>query len=290
MAETSSPVIAQSRIGAMLNTASGSYRPGAEAELRAIVERAGGRLTKLWTGKGADVGSALKDAAGLDLDVLIVLGGDGTIRSAAASCSSTAAHLIPLPGGTMNRLPRALYGMVSWQEALAKTLAAPKSRAMDGGRIADEMFFVSAIIGNASLLAHAREAMRDGEIAEALREGLAALARALDGSLRYQFADQAGEAKAVYVCCPLEAPAAGAGFDAVALTPESVLGALRLALRVHGAKKAGADEPFSSGVGQVAVDDDEPIPAVLDGESIMLDRSATVEFSPAAFQALVPVA
>ena len=50
------------------------------------------------------------EAAGQKLEVLIVLGGDGTIRTAAEACSEEGPYLIPLPGGTMNMLPRALYG------------------------------------------------------------------------------------------------------------------------------------------------------------------------------------
>lgn len=97
MAGTSPVDIAKARIGAVLNTKSGSYRPGAEQELVAIVERAGGHVAKTWAVEGDGIGGALKEAAGLELDVLIVLGGDGTIRSAAASCTSTRAQLIPCP-------------------------------------------------------------------------------------------------------------------------------------------------------------------------------------------------
>ena len=58
------------------------------------------------------------EAAGQKLEVLIVLGGDGTIRTAAEVCAEKGPYLIPLPGGTMNMLSRALYGDVAWEESL----------------------------------------------------------------------------------------------------------------------------------------------------------------------------
>ena len=50
--------------------------------------------------------------------MLVVLGGDVTIRTAAEACTGTNTYLLPLPGGTLNMLPRALYGDTSWQDTL----------------------------------------------------------------------------------------------------------------------------------------------------------------------------
>ena len=60
--------------------------------------------------------------------MLVVLGGDGTIRTAAEACTGTDTYLLPLPGGTLNMLPRALYGDVSWHDALRTTLPAPVTK------------------------------------------------------------------------------------------------------------------------------------------------------------------
>jgi diacylglycerol kinase family enzyme len=67
------------------------------------------------------------------LDVLIALGGDGTIQRAAQQYAENTAFLIPLPGGTMNILPRALYGELSWEDALKNTLATPSAKVLSGG-------------------------------------------------------------------------------------------------------------------------------------------------------------
>ena len=70
------------------------------------------------------------EAAGQKLEVLIVLGGDGTIRTAAETCAEKGSYLIPLPGGTMNMLPRGLYGDVAWEESVKNTLAAPSVKVL----------------------------------------------------------------------------------------------------------------------------------------------------------------
>ena len=80
-----------------------------------------------------------------------MLGGDGTIRRAAEACTETSSYLIALPGGTMNILPRALYGDVSWEDALKNTLTAPSAKVLSGGRAMDRQFFVAAIIGACAL-------------------------------------------------------------------------------------------------------------------------------------------
>ena len=92
------------------------------------------------------------EAAGQKLEVLIVLGGDGTIRTAAEVCAEKGSYLIPLPGGTMNMLPRALYGDVAWEESLKNTLAAPSLKVLSGGRIAGKQFLIAAIVGAPALL------------------------------------------------------------------------------------------------------------------------------------------
>ena len=90
-----------------------------------ILKRAGVVEPKIWCGGADHMKSSFAEATEQKLEALIVLGGDGTIRGAAEACAEKGLYLIPLPGGTMNMLPRALYGDVSWEEALKKTLTAP---------------------------------------------------------------------------------------------------------------------------------------------------------------------
>ena len=67
-------------------------------------------------------------------------------------------------------LPRALYGDVSWQDALKTTLADPLTKALSGGRTAGELFFVAAIVGTPGLRMEARESVRERDIVDALEK------------------------------------------------------------------------------------------------------------------------
>jgi hypothetical protein len=116
---------------------------------------------------------------------LVVLGGDGTIRTAAEACTGTDTYLIPLPGGTLNVLSRALYGDSSWQEALKETLANPLTKELSGGRVGDKLFFVAAVVGAPGLWMEAREAIREGDILNAVGKVGVAFEAMFDTTIQY---------------------------------------------------------------------------------------------------------
>ena len=279
------------RIGVIVNVSSGGYQPGFENELKAVLEEMGCRAVRAWCVAGEAVNTALDEARSLQLAILIVLGGDGTHRAAAEMCSTAGPYLVPLPGGTMNRLPKALYGALGWQDALRATLAGPAVQRIDGGRIGEKPFFVSAIIGNPSLFAKAREALRHGDIGRAVREGLEAMGKSFEGSLRYDFEGQSGQAQVVYVGCPLkpmDLKPDSLAFRVAVITRDEALDALMLALRSVFPRAAADQVIHSPNVRHVEVRSDEPMPAVLDGETVDLGKVALVDFVQAAFTALVP--
>jgi diacylglycerol kinase family enzyme len=279
------------RIGALVNTASGGCDADAEQTVEAVLREADLGLVKSWCGGGEQVDAGLDEAGVQALDALIVLGGDGTIRAAAKRCVDCGPLLVPLPGGTMNMLPRALYGDRSWQEALRDTLAAPEVQPVSGGRVGRDPFFVAAIIGSPSLWGEAREAMREGELVEAAGHGLQALSKAFGNALRYEFGDRSGEAEAVSLLCPLTSRAMDVDeptLEAVVLTPKGAVDAFRLGFNVLFSEWRNDASVETARVRRVRVESDEPIPAILDGETVALGRSAIVEFVPAAFAALVP--
>lgn len=291
MPDPATPDLRALRIGALLNTSSGSCDAGAEHELEAILEETGCRAVKVWCGGGEAVGAALGEVGSHDLDVLIVLGGDGTIRSAAESCSAEGPYLVPLPGGTMNMLPKALYGERSWQDALRATLTAPEVQRVNGGRIGQDQFFVVATIGNPSLWAEAREAVREGEIGKAVEQGVDALKKAFGNSLRYSFDGQSGEAEAVSILCPLTSRAMEddeTALEVAVITPQGAVDAFKLALRTLFSEWRNDPNVVTAKARRVELASDEPIPAILDGETVELGATAVVAFVPTAFKALVP--
>ena len=77
-----------------------------------ILKGAGVTNCKTWCGESDQIERAFAEAAMHKPEMLVVLGGDGTIRTAAEACTGTDTYLLPLAGGTLNMLPRALYGDV----------------------------------------------------------------------------------------------------------------------------------------------------------------------------------
>jgi diacylglycerol kinase family enzyme len=136
-------------------------------------------------------------------DVLIVLGGDGTARAVAKRAPPSGPPLLLLPGGTLNILPRALCGELAWPQALAAGLKRGVVRRLSAGRANGEPFYVAAFFGAPTLLARAREDVRDGRLLAAWRRFGTFLDRAFARSLRARpDNDLPQRAAAIGVLCP----------------------------------------------------------------------------------------
>jgi diacylglycerol kinase family enzyme len=72
----------------------------------ATLKDAGVVESRIWCGGADKMELSFAEAAGEKLEVFIVLGGNGTVRTAAEACAGGGQYLIPLPGGTMNMLPQ----------------------------------------------------------------------------------------------------------------------------------------------------------------------------------------
>ncbi|MHB8530498.1 MAG: diacylglycerol/lipid kinase family protein [Caulobacteraceae bacterium] len=276
---------------AVLNTASGSCKPDSPDEAKAIFEAAGLSHAQVIAAAPPEITEALQLAVA-NADVLVVLGGDGTIRSAAARCGGAPTFLIPLPGGTMNMLPKALYGARTWQEALAHTLAAPVVHEVSGGVAEGQAFFVAALLGAPTLWADAREAVRLGKFVEAVKKAITAARRSLSDPLEYAFGGTVlGTAEAVAVVCPLISKVMAEdepSLEAAALDPETAAEALRLGFHAlfddwradPSVRRAKVKSLEAWGHGNV--------PVMLDGEKFRMGRRVAVHFVPLAFRALAP--
>jgi diacylglycerol kinase family enzyme len=278
-------------ITAVLNTGSGSVDAAAPGRMAAIFGEAGLPHAKLMVVGPADIESALAEAMGSS-DVVVVLGGDGTIRTAANGCGECGKLLIPLPGGTMNMLPKALYGARTWPKVLAAVLAKPRVQVVSGGRIGAESFYCAAILGAPSLWADAREAVRHGHLIEAVKRSAVAIEHSGE-PLSFTLGDGSlGQAQALAVICPLVSRALGndaPALEVAALEPATAAGVFSLAY--HAVFDDWRRDPSVtlSRVKRLEVKGGGKVPAILDGEKIRLGRVARVAFRPMAFRALVPV-
>jgi diacylglycerol kinase family enzyme len=279
------------RVEAVVNPASGSVGPEAAAQMEQMLAAAG-LEARIAAPDPAELMNALRRAVDAGPDLLVVLAGDGTARAAAELCGPDGPLLAPLPGGTMNMLPHALYGETLWPDALTAALAEGRPRELGVGEVEGRMFLVAAILGSPALWAPAREAARQRRLKLAVLRARRALSRAFTGRLRYSLdSGGKGKAEAMIFMCPLASRAmaddepaleaagvspAGAG-EAVRLGLNAAFGDWRRdpAVEVQACRRARV---WSSG----------RIPAVLDGEPARLNAITDVTFRPAALRVLAP--
>jgi diacylglycerol kinase family enzyme len=232
------------------------------------------------------------EAAGQRLEVLIVLGGDGTIRTAAEVCAEKGPYLIPLPGGTMNMLARALYGDVAWEETLKNTLTAPSLKVLSGGRIAGKQFLIAAIVGAPALLAEPRESMREGNIVDAIEKGSVAFRQMFETKVQYVISSKMkGEAKAVALICPLiseQMSDSEQALEAAVVDVESAAEVIGLVSTAAFGKWRDHRNIVLAKTKRVRVQSSKDIPATLDGEIVNLGTSAEINFVSRTLTVLVP--
>ena len=279
-------------VGVIINTSSGSYDSESEQKMLVILTGAGVVEPKVWCGEAKEMDRFFAEAAGQKREVLIVLGGDGTMRTAAQACAEKGPHLIPLPGGTMNMLPRALYGNVSWEEALKKTLTATSTKVLSGGRVANKRFFIAAIVGAPALWTQPRESMREGNIADAIKKGSVAFRRMFEAKVQYLISGGAkGETEAVALICPLiseEMSDSEQALEAAIIDVESAAEVIGLATTAAFGKWRDDRNILLTKTKRVNVQSSKDIPATLDGEKVNLRRSAEIDFVSRALTVLVP--
>ena len=94
---------------ALYNPAAGSVTPDGGEKLRAALEEAGVRGADFLELDRANCETQLKELADANPDLLVVWGGDGTLRTALTVAGQTP-NLLLLPGGTMNLLTKSIHG------------------------------------------------------------------------------------------------------------------------------------------------------------------------------------
>jgi diacylglycerol kinase family enzyme len=269
------------RVEVVANLASGSVKPEAPQEIEKIFSDFGINA-HVCAPATDDLRACLQAAIDSSPDLLVLLAGDGTIRTAAELCGPKGPVIVPLPGGTMNMLPHAIYGQRSWQDALTVALAEGETRMLGGGEVEGRLFLVAAILGAPALWAPAREAARYGEVKLAFLRARRAFRRAFTGRLRLSIdGGPRVKAAALSFLCPaiskaldefepaLEAAVLdlqGAA-DVVGLGFHALVGDWRDAAAVN-AQRCQSTKVWAA----------EGIPALLDGEAVRLRNAAEVRF------------
>ena len=280
----------------LVNPLSGGVGDKALEEVQAIL--ADYDLQATVVGLDADNFDArIDEAFKAKADALFVLAGDGTAGTIAARAGPDGPLIAPLPGGTMNMLPKALYGTADWKKALRSALESGTEVPVAGGRVVDRIdsrpFYCAAILGAPALWAPAREAVRVGRLRLAWLHGQRALKRAFTGRLRYTLVGEGpGRAEALVLISPtisraMEAPT---GLEAAAMNTRGAVDAFRLAAHALFDDWRRDSSVRTRPTRYVTVSARSRIPAVIDGEPTLLDAEAEVVFDAVAFRALAPAA
>ncbi|WP_313006848.1 diacylglycerol kinase family protein [Brevundimonas vesicularis] len=282
---------AQIRHAVMLvNPLSGSVGPRAAGEAEALLGQYDLKA-EVVSFEGGNFDQIIADAFAAKPDVIFVLAGDGTARSVASKAKPDGPMIAPLPGGTMNMLPKALYGTADWKLALKRALEEGEPQAVSGGEVQGEYFYCAAILGSPALWAPAREAMRTGKIKLAWQYGRRALKRAFSGRLR--FALDGGEKRrteALVLISPMISKAMEdpIGLEAAAMDPSDATQAFRLAATALFSDWRHDPAVSTRPAKRIEVRARSKIPAVIDGEPLLLKPEAVIRFVPKAFKALAP--
>lgn len=209
----------------------------------------------------------LKQAAS-ELDIVIVLGGDGTARAVAAALTPEGPPLLLLPGGTLNILPKALLGELAWPEALEAALSHGSVHRLVGGTANGEPFFIAAMFGAPTLLARTREAIREGKWQKAWRRFQLFRQRLL--STRLVARPDSGRmraAEAVGVLCPsFSGGVEGETLEWVRLDTRNITELLRVGVRALGPKWRDDPAVHASPCRSGEILGEGLIPCTLDGE------------------------
>lgn len=283
-------------IEAIINPAAGRSGPDAVEHMQAIFDEAG-VTAKITAPEPRALDETLRAVLERKPDLLIVLAGDGTARAAAHLCGANGPLVAPLPGGTMNMLPKALYGDADWKTALRDTLADGVERPVGGGEIGGHTFYVAAMLGSTALFAPAREAARERRLKEALDKARDAYRRAFNGRTRFCLdGGPTMKAQALTLLCPLiskvmddEEP----WLEAAAINPANPAEAIRLGARVLLSPYVGdwrndaAVQTSRCRRGRIWTRSGS-LPVLLDGEPAKLGRDVEFRFNPQAFRAIAP--
>ena len=241
------------------NIQSGSHDPAILEAIEETCRHAGAPLVATFELPEGE----FPDAAKLrtqHIDLLLVWTGDGTINAAAQAAAGWDGAILPLPGGTLNLLSKALHGDRPAPEILADALAGKgRRRPIPIIRSAAGEAFITIVAGPATRWAEVRETMRQDGLIEASRAAPEAL-EAMTNAPGVRVGGH-GKAYSAVILTPTEA-----GVRADGILTEGSMDVLRHGLAwLGGDFRDGPSEEIAQGE-TITLESDAPISIEYDGE------------------------
>jgi len=300
------PRSATGRFSAVVNAGAGTVlAAGPDAIAAMLREALGPRLAGLRIVAGPLLAEACREALAEAPDALLILGGDGTIRTAAAAVAGTnsAVPLVLLPGGTMNVLPKRVWGPAELGDVLALLAEGRVAmQAIDCGDANGRPFFVAAAFGAFSTLTAAREDVRSApSVAGTLRAVWRVLTlghRLWRPAVRWRADGTEARAAALIVTLgdadrlapwrdpPSDPPA----FEVVAFRVRSWFEAVRIAIVAAFDPHWRDDGRIESHVAAtVDVTSGRAVRCTLDGERVVLRGPVAIRYRPGGLRCIGPI-
>ena len=158
------------RVWLISNPGSGSVAADALSAVEQAFDDAGAVIA----GRTEFPTETLPDATALDgcrVDTVAVFGGDGTINAVVSALDAWPGVCLPLPGGTMNVLPRQLHGDAA-APAIVAAAASAEPVCLPQVECGEHRALCGIIAGPAASWVHAREAWRAGRPFHAVSRAL----------------------------------------------------------------------------------------------------------------------
>lgn len=236
----------------LCNVQSGSHDPAIRAAIEDKCRNAGAPLVATFELPEGQVPDAAK-LRDQNIDLLIVWTGDGTINAAATKATGWTGAILPLPGGTLNLLSKALHGDRAAPDILADALAGKgHRRPIPTIRSADGEAFITIVAGPATRWAEVRETMRQ----DGLIEAAGTAPDALDAMMNAPGVRIAGHDR---------------HYPAITLTPTET------GVRADGILAENAGDVLRHGLAWLGGDfRDGPSEQIAEGETIILESDAPI--------------
>ena len=231
---------------------------------------------------------ALQDVAHSRPDAVLVCGGDGTARTAIEALTPLGVPVVPLPGGTLNRLVHAVYGSCQIKRIMAG-LSHGAPAWIPAGVAAGRRFYVVSGYGAPMQLNAVREHVRAGRWPQAWRALSAASKGMFAPTLEVGASKEHKASCAIVALGPIDAAfglkplGARSAFEVASATVTGWGSALQLApFALLGGWRERPNVNVGSAMHLRLQGDHAGIVALMDGEPFVLPSQIDITYEPRA--------